>query len=106
MAGHPKWQLRLPQGLATKALGRRRRPDDGCRRARTRDRWRARTSAKTTGRKGRALVNYCAVGRVRLMHVEIHPVGTDRVLGSAYLDGLGLIERPDDDRRLAEKVHR
>jgi hypothetical protein len=37
---------------------------------------------------------------------EVHPVGTDRVLGSAYLDGLGLIERPDDDRRLAEEVHR
>jgi hypothetical protein len=99
-------QQRLRQGLSAKASAGRRRPGAGRRRARTRTRWRARTSAKTTGRKGRALINYCAVGRVRLMCVEIHPVGTDRVLGSAYLYGLGLIERSDDDRRLAEKVHR
>src|ERR1700758_3277188 len=91
-------QQRLRQGLSAKASAGRRRPGAGRRRGRT--------SAKTTGRKGRALINYCAVGRVRLMCVEIHPVGTDRVLGSAYLDGLGLIERSDDDRRLAEKVHR
>jgi hypothetical protein len=53
----------------------------------------------------RALVNHCRVARVRVMCGEIHPVGADRVLGSAYLDGLGLIERADGDRRLAEQVH-
>ena len=36
---------------------------------------------------------------------EIQPVRADKVLGCTHFDGLRLIQRADDDWRLAEEVH-
>jgi hypothetical protein len=96
-------QQRLRQGLSAKAsAGSRRRssarqdPHPLARQDLRQDDWPQRP------RPDQLLRRWSTTSYVR----RIHPVGTDRVLGSAYLYGLGLIERSDDDRRLAEKVHR
>src|ERR1700749_2560623 len=101
---HRVSQCKLPTPLAeagvdgsgSKAsVSRRRRRDDR--------RWTARAVVKVTGRESRSSVNNAGVERVSIVRGEIHPVGADRVLGSAHLDGLALIERADGDLRLVEE---
>src|SRR5437588_12306129 len=104
MAGTPGGRrcpgCRAGSGAGAEVGGARHRPPAG-----TRTRWPASALGKKTGRKSRALINNWRVGRIRFVYVETPAVGTDRVRGSAYLDGLGLIERADNDWRRTEEVH-
>src|SRR6201994_318318 len=64
------------------------------------------TRAEVVGGEVHPLGNDAAVGYVGIMRGEIHPVRADRVLDGAHLNGLRLIQRSDDNLRLAEDVHR
>ncbi len=53
----------------------------------------------------RALGNHAVLVRRHGVRAESEPVGANRVVGNAQLDGFRLIQGSDDDRRLAEEVN-
>lgn len=57
-----------------------------------------------TGGVARRLIDHPVVG-VRTMRGPVAAVGTDRVIGSAQLKRLGLIQRADHNLRLADGIH-
>src|SRR5574337_1084994 len=60
--------------------------------------------SQAAGRVGGSLVDHLVVV-VRSVGGDVQSVGAHHVALDAQFDGLGLIERSDDDRRLAEEVH-